>query len=66
VTIYRVAVVVVAESRWSMFRIERQALPSVRREWRWTMICVATEFSAGESHGRLNRRQRSQTQLRLP
>jgi hypothetical protein len=58
--IYRVAMVVAAESRWSIFRIDRQAPASVHREWRWMTIFVATEFFAGASHGRRSRPSRAQ------
>jgi len=62
--IYRVALVVGAEFRWSTFRIDRRALPIVRRVWRWMRICVATEFSADESHGQTGQLH-SRTQPRL-
>jgi hypothetical protein len=62
--IYRVALVAEAEYRWSIFRIDRQALPSAYREWPWMRIFVATGFSADESHGQRSR-QLSRTQPRL-
>jgi hypothetical protein len=59
---YRVAVIG-AETRRCMFPIDQRALPSAGREWRWTTISVATEFSADESHGQTNRRSRTRPRL---
>jgi hypothetical protein len=60
--IYRVAVIG-AEARQCMFPIDRQVLPSAGREWRWTTIFVAPEFSADESHGQTNQHSRIRPRL---
>jgi hypothetical protein len=60
--IYRVAVIG-AETRPSIFPIDKQALPNADREWRWMTISVATEFSADESHGQTNRRRQTRPRL---
>jgi len=62
VRIYHVGVTG-AESLRCMSRIDRQALPSAGREWRWTTISVAPEFSADESHGQTNPHSRIRPRL---